>query len=83
MRVSRKNTYHLILDGKYMYDNKFNQEQYNCIPSTLSIKSGVLLTLNDSCKWFNCSILYISIRNEGKDHILDNKKNKFWSACSE
>ena len=75
VKVSLDKTYHLILDGKYMYDNKFNQEQYNCIPIALSVYPGEFLSRNELCKPFHCSMIYITIRKEGKDHILDKNKS--------
>ena len=75
VRVSLDKTYHLILDGKYMYDNKFNKQQYNCIPIALSVYPGEFLSRNELCKLFNCSMIYITIRKEGKEHILDKNKS--------
>ena len=40
VKVSLDKPHYLILDCKYMFDNKFNQEQYNCIPNALSVYSG-------------------------------------------
>ena len=65
----------LILDGKYMYDNKFNKEQYNCLPIALSVYPGEFLTRDELCKIFNCSNIYITIRQKGKEHILDKNKS--------
>ena len=59
-----------------MYDNKFNQEQENCIPIALSVYLGEFLTRNDLCKLYHCSKIYITIRKEGKDHKIDNKNKK-------
>ena len=59
----------------YTTDNKFNKEQYNCIPNVLSVNPGDILTRNDLCRIFNRSILYHSIRKEGQDHRLDKNKS--------
>ena len=57
VKVSLDKPHLFILDGKYLYDNKFNQEQYNCIPIALSVYNVESLTRNDLCKLFNCSLL--------------------------
>ena len=57
-----------------MYDNKFNKEQYNCIPIALSLYPGEFISCDNLCKIFNCSKIYITIRKEGNEHKIDNKK---------
>ena len=53
VRVSLDKTYHLILDGKYIYDNKFNPEQYNCLPIALSVYPGEFLTRDELYKYIH------------------------------
>ena len=57
-----------------MYDNKFNKEQYNCIPITLSLCPGEFISCDNLCKIFNCSKICNTIREEGNEHKIDNKK---------
>lgn len=73
--INFEKSFILILDGKYMYDNKFNPEQYNCLPIALSVYPGEFLTRDELCKIFNCSNIYITIRQKGKEHILNKNKS--------
>ena len=74
-KVPLDKTYHLILDGKHMYDTKFNQEQYNCISNASSVYLREFLTPNDLFILFNDSKIYITVRKEDKEHILDKNKS--------